>query len=339
MLPDGLRAKEGLDKAYRMLRRIPFFAGVRRKAVEIEPLGSLTNMTYKVVVGGTAYALRLPGQDTWEYIDRASEEHNARIAAAKGIGADVIYFDVCSGTLLTRFVEGVAVDGALLSRDAEARANVARMLKRLHDSGAAFRSRFDVFAMIERCRDLLRRLRVPLPAGYVEVERAAEAARRALEASPVPLVPCHNDPWPNNLIDAGGRFYLIDWEFSGMNDPFWDLSHLSTEAGFGPEQDRTMVETYCCGFAPESVYSRLELYKAMDDMLWSLWGFIQYANDNPAEDFLTYAQERFGRCRERVSDPNFEQHLDTIRKIYRSNDIKGVQTGRRRGAERAPSLS
>ena len=321
-----------------MLGQVPFFAGVRREAVGIEPLGSLTNMSYKVTVGGDAYVLRLAGQDTWEYIDRAAEEHNSRVAAAAGIGADVLYCDAGRGTMVSRFIEGDAMNGAWLKRDAKALVRVARALKRLHCSGATFRSRFDVFAMIQRYRSLLYNLQRPLPAGYDEVERGAAAAQLALEASPGPLVPCHNDSWPNNFIDAGDRLYLIDWEFSGMNDPLWDLGHLSAEAGFGPEQDRAMLKTYCGGAVPEAAHSRLQLYKALDDLLWSLWGFIQHANGNPADDFLAYAQERFGRCRERMHDPEFGRHLDTVRATPRQTGTKSPAAGWRRSARRAPLL-
>ena len=313
MLSDGIRANRRLEKAYGMLTRVPFFAGVKREAVEIEPLGSLTNMTYKVTVDGTSYALRLPGQDTWEYIDRAAEEHNSRIASAAGIGADILYSDARNGTVVSRFIEGDAIDATWLNEDVEALTRVACTIKKVHGLERSFRFHFDVFGMIERCRHLLYKLGQSLPAGYSAVERGMKAAQRSLEASPVPLVPCHNDPWPNNFIDADDRIYLIDWEFSGMNDPFWDLSHLSIEAEFGPEQDRTMVETYCDGVAPEKLYSRLEIYKALGDLLWSLWGLIQHANDNPLDDFLTYAQERFGRCEERMDSTGFGRHLDLVR--------------------------
>ena len=82
--------------------------------------------------------------------------------------------------------------------------------------------------------------------------------RLALEVSPAAIVPCHNDPWPANLLDADGRIYLIDWEYSGMNDPMWDLADLSVEAGFGPEQDRTMMEVYYGARLSPELYSRLE---------------------------------------------------------------------------------
>ncbi|MGF1470763.1 MAG: phosphotransferase [Rubrobacteraceae bacterium] len=312
------------------------FTGVSRKDVEFEALGSLTNMSYKVTTGETAYVLRLPGDDTWEYIDRRAEEHNSGIAATAGIGAEVLYFDTRSGTMVSRFVEGAVLDGAGLARDAEALTRVARIIRRVHGLGRLFRFRFDVFSMILRCRDLLRRLRGRLPEGYDRLERRAGQARRALEASPVPLAACHNDPWPHNFIDTGEGIRLIDWEFSGMNDPFWDLAHLSAEAGFGPEQDQTLVEAYFGVATPQRFFARLELYKAMGDLLWSLWGFIQHANDNPADDFLAYARGRFARCEGRMSSPEFGRHLEVVGEGHRMWTVRTA--GLREGYLTSPSV-
>ena len=83
-----------------------------------------------------------------------------------------------------------------------------------------------------------------------------------------------------------------------MNDPMWDLADLSVEAGFGPEQDRAMMEAYYgTGLSP-ALYSRLEVYKAMSDLHWSVWGFVQHAKGNPAEDFWSYGLERLGRSKD-----------------------------------------
>ncbi len=305
---------------YAALARVPFFGNVQQRGLKIKRLGGgLTNVSYKVTVGGAAYALRLAGDGTSEYIDRIAEEHNARVVAEAGVNAEVIYFDATDGTMVTRFVDGVSMNaGDGFGRDSGAPVQVARALKRVHSLGRVFRSRFDVFAAIDGYLDLLRGWRTSLPEDYYEVERRTRAVRLALEVSPAALVPCHNDPWPGNLLDADGRIYLIDWEYSGMNDPMWDLADLSVEAGLGPEQDRAMMEVYYgTGLSP-ALYSRLEVYKAMSDLHWSVWGFVQHAKGNPAEDFRSYGLERLGlerlgRSKARISGADFGRHLSVVR--------------------------
>ena len=301
-----------MDEVYSALARIPLFKGVQPAAVKLEPLVSLTNATYKVTTSGLAYTLRLPGEDTYEYVDRAAEEHNARIMAAAGVNTKVLYFDATDGTMLSEFVEGVSMTETSFRQDPETPARVALALKGVHHLGPVFKSRFDVFALIDVYLGILRILRAPLPEDYHVVEQEARVVRRALEGSPVLLSPCHNDPWPGNLLDTGGRLYIIDWEFSGMNDPMWDLGDLSVETGFEPEQDRVMIEAYYGAAAPLVVYSRLALYKALSDLLWALWGLIQHANDNPRNDFLTYALGRLGRCKELMGSTEFGRHVNAV---------------------------
>ena len=304
-----------MDGVYAALARVPLFGKVPQRGLKIELLGGgLTNVSYKVTVGSAAYALRLAGEGTSEYIDRIAEEHNARVAAEAGVGAEVIFFDATDGTMVTRFVEGVSMNaGGGFGLDSGAPVRAARALKRVHSLGRVFISRFDVFAAIDGYLDLLRGWRTPVPEDYYEVRLRARAVRLALEVSPAALVPCHNDPWPGNLLDADGRIYLIDWEYSGMNDPMWDLADLSVEAGFGPEQDRTMMEAYHGIGLSQALCSRLELYKAMSDLHWSVWGFVQHAKGNPVEDFWSYGLERIGRSKTRMSGADFGRHLSVVR--------------------------
>jgi thiamine kinase-like enzyme len=315
-----------LDGVYAALARVPLFRNVRQEVIKLERLGgALTNVCYKVTIGSAAYVLRLAGKGTSDYIDRTAEEHNARVAAAAGVNAEVVYFNARDGTMVTRFVEGVSMNAEEgFGRDSGSPIRAARALERVHRLGRVFESRFDVFAAIDDYLGLLREQRTPLPEDYYVVGRKARAVRRALEASPAPLVPCHNDPWPGNLLDADGRIYLIDWEYSGMNDPMWDLADLSVEAGFGPEQDRTMMEAYYGARPSPDLYSRLEIYKAMSDLHWSLWGFVQHAKDNPAEDFWRYGRGRFKRSKARMSSADFSRHLDVVRAGRRSRTPKRV---------------
>jgi hypothetical protein len=90
--------------------------------------------------------------------------------------------------------------------------------------------------------------------------------------------------------------WIVDWEYSGMNDPMWDLGDLSVEGGFGPDQDEEMLPPISAD-RPARDRARMVIYKAMCDLLWTLWGLIQLANGNPADDFRTYADTRFARCK------------------------------------------
>ena len=282
--------------------------------------GALTNASYKVTTDGGVYVLRLAGVGTSEFVDRASEEHNARVAAGVGINAEVLYFDARDGTMLSRFVEGrsMAVSGRL-SRERGVLVRATLALRRVHDQGRSFESRFDAFSAMERYLVLLRGLGASVPAVYHELARGARTVRRALEESPARLVPCHNDPWPGNFLDTGGRVYVLDWEYSGMNDPMWDLGDLSVEAGLGPEKDREMLAAYYGGPVSPMLRSRLVLYKAMSDLHWALWALVQHANHNAAENFLAYAMNRLARCKARMESPGFNRHLDVVRAKHRQH--------------------
>lgn len=313
MLKNPLQRRRDPDKAYAALGRVPLFRGVRREDVEIEPLGSLTNLSYKITTNSDAYVLRLPGDGTSEYIDRVAEEHNSRVAAVAGVGAEVVYFDVTNGTMVSRFIQGVTMDNHHFDQNPEAPARAALVLRRVHGIGPVFKYRFNAFGMIDHYLDLLRGMRIPPPEGYYAVERRTEAVRQALEVLPASLASCHNDPWPPNFIDTGSRMYLVDWEFSGMNDPYWDLAHLSVESGFGAEQDETMMQAYTDAAATLESYSRLDLYKATSDLHWSLWALVEHASGNTTFDFQAYAQRRFDACRARIDTPDFSRSLAAVR--------------------------
>jgi thiamine kinase-like enzyme len=310
MLSPHVEREAVLTVVRSVLARMPFLKDLRLENVGLERLsGALTNASYKVTTEAGAYVLRLAGDGTSDYVDRTAEGHNARVAAAAGVNAEVLYFDARDGTMLTRFVEGVGMNGEDFSSDPWAPSRAALALKRIHGAGRIFRSRFNAFAMIDSYVDLLHGLQMPLPEDYCEVGREAEAVGRVLEVSPMPLAPCHNDPWPGNLLDSGKDIYIIDWEYSGMNDPMWDLGDLSVEAGFGPEQDQAMMETYYGVGPPSALYSRLALYKTLSDLHWSLWAMVQHANGNPADDFRTYATRRLERCKARMGSADFGRDL------------------------------
>jgi thiamine kinase-like enzyme len=165
------------------LARAPLFRQIESQMVEITPLGSLTNLSYKLTTSGETYVLRLPGEDTFDYIDRRAEEHNGRVTTSLGINAEVLHFDAEDGTMLSRFIDGVPMNGGGFERDPMAPARAALVLRRVHRLGPVFKSRFDVFSMIRGYLDILYKLRMPPPQDYYEVEREAETVRQVLQAS------------------------------------------------------------------------------------------------------------------------------------------------------------
>ena len=296
------------------LARIPFFQDVPPERFACERLGGLTNLVFKVILGEDRYVLRIPGEGTEQYIDRKIEAHNARVAAEAGVSADVFFFDENDGLMLCSFLDGSTMTPESFRSVKGAPARAALALKRMHDSGMEFRFRFELFSMIDDYLETLAKLGATLPEGYHEVVRDAEAVRRTLAEHPIKLAPCHCDPLAENFIDDGKRMWVVDWEYSGMNDPVWDLGDVSVEAGFTPAHDEEMMQAYCGGSAPDSLFGRMTIYKAMCDLLWTLWGLIQHANNNPVDDFWTYSINRFERCKMLMGSDDFGRHLAAIEK-------------------------
>jgi len=302
-----------LAQAHAALASIPGLGAVASGAGAITRLGGLTNLVFRVEADGGPYVLRLPGKGTEDYIDRKVELHNAVVAAEAGVSAEVIRARAETGLMLTRCIEGIVTmtpETFATRNGAAGRAGEA--LRRLHTCGQAFESRFDLFSMIDEYLAILKAKKSELPPGYADVVAAAQPARQALAAHPAPLAPCHCDPLCENFLDDGERMWIVDWEYSGMNDPLWDLGDLSVEAGLTPEQDLEMMRAYFGAEPSAAQMGRMTVYKAMCDLLWTLWGLIQHADDNPAEDFWAYALGRFERCKALMEAPEFKGHVAAV---------------------------
>ncbi|MEX1180203.1 MAG: phosphotransferase [Cucumibacter sp.] len=278
----------------------------------ITRLGGLTNRVFKVE-GAEIVCLRLPGARTEEYIDRSNEANAARRAAAAGVGPRVIYANPATGVLVTQFVAGAAtMSPARFRSHPGAPRRAGEAFRKLHESGAQFSFRFELFSMIDDYLKLLSTKTVELPEGYNDALDEAETVRAALAAHKLPLTACHCDPMCENFLDTGERMWIVDWEYSGMNDPMWDLGDLSVEAGFGAAQDEAMIAGYFSSPPRPDEVGRFVIYKAMCDLLWTLWGLIQHANNNPADDFAAYARYRFARCKRLMAEPDFATHVSTV---------------------------
>ena len=189
----------------------------------------------------------------------------------------------------------------------------ALAFRQLHETPAPFASRFELFAMIDDYLALLEKLGATLPEGYHDVVAEAGAVRTALDRAAVPLAPCHCDPLCENFLDTGERMWIVDWEYAGNNDPLWDLGDLSVEAAFTEAMDARLLAAYFGRAPTPAEHGRMVIHKAMCDLLWTLWGLIQHANGNPADNFWAYAGDPLRALPRADGHPRLRPHLAAVR--------------------------
>jgi thiamine kinase-like enzyme len=250
--------------------------------------GGITNHNYKVEVGGEAFVLRIGGKDTELLgIDRTHEHAASVLAASLGIGPEVIAFVEPEGYLVTRFVEGTPVPPERMPVAA-----VGETLRLVHEVGAV-PSRFDSFRVVETYRETAARHGVPIPPAYAEAKKRADA----IEARRGPYEPrlCHNDLLNANFIDDGERLRIVDWEYAGMGDPFFDLGNFAVNHSLDEAGERALLTAYL-GEADEARIELLREMRFMSDFREAMWGVVQQGISQLDFDFAAYADEHFSRA-------------------------------------------
>ena len=302
------------DEVFETLSSIDGFSGLDSESTVITRLGGLTNRNYKIDCERGSYVLRLAGEGTGDYIDREAEFYNASIASEAGVNAEIVHFDAADGTMICRYIDNAVTMDIEGLRNPNALRRTGQSFRQLHDCGRDFRGQFELFQQVDQYLAVLRELGADLPAGYSEVQKDAEQVRAALSMHPLPNKPCHCDPMVENCVDDGDKMFIIDFEYAGNNDPMWDLGDISVEGDFSAEQDHEFMTAYF-GQAPNSFdVGRMVMYKAMCDLLWTLWGVVQHANDNPVDDFWAYAVGRLDRCRLLMASDDFPKQLEAVRR-------------------------
>jgi thiamine kinase-like enzyme len=257
-----------------------------REAV-VEPLGGgITNHNFKATIGGEAFVIRIGGKDAELLgIDRDHEHAASLVAASLGVGPEVVAF--VDGCLVTRFIEGHEVPPERM-----APAAVGTTLRLIHD-GPPVPARFDSFEVVEAYRRTAEEHGVAIPPAY------AEAARRAGSVEPRhrgrALRPCHNDLLNANFIDDGSRLRIVDWEYAGMGDPFFDLGNFAANHRLDGRRERALLEAYSGDAGAEAV-AALHDMRFMSDFREAMWGVVQQAISDVDFDFVAYADEHFERA-------------------------------------------
>ena len=268
--------------------------------------GGITNHNVKVEVGGDAYVLRIAGKDTEMLgIDRAVEHDAALAAAAVGVGPEVVAFIEPEGYLVTRFIEGSIVPLERM-REPEWIRRAAHAFRAVH-RGPSLPARFISFRVVEDYRTTAFAHGAEVPPSYVWARQVARRVERARGA--VAERPCHNDLLNANFIDDGERLRIVDWEYAGMGDVFFDLANFAANNELDPDARHALLEAYAGAVEPESERA-LELMLFMSDFREAMWGVVQSAVSELEFDFRSYAAEHFERMEATANSPAFVAALE-----------------------------
>jgi thiamine kinase-like enzyme len=278
------------------------------RQIVITPLsGGLTNSNFKVEVDGTPYFVRVPGAGSdLLAIDRANEVHNTKAAFIAGVGPKVIYHVAESNAMVLEFLKGQTMSKDLLNEPGQP-ARMAHAIKRLH-AGPRFLLDFNMFRLTEYYLSLCRDRAIKTPDGYLDRVPTFERIEKALNAKPLETVPCNNDLLAENYIDDGKQLWLIDYEYSGNNDPTFELGNTCQEMQF----DDTQLAEACAAYfgqATPAMIARMKLNMIMSDVGWGLWAAIQANISTIDFDFWGWALERWGRAVEKMDSMEFEGWL------------------------------
>ena len=267
---------------------------------DLSRLGGMTNHSYKVTrKDGCEYLVRLPGEGTEEMIDRSDERKSTELACSLGIDSELLYFGDDGRKVMSFISDPLPMSSEVMGREENIR-QAADIFRRLHGCGQDTGVRFEVFEMAELYEKIIIDGGVKLYDDYVEIKNTVMEIKKEVDAgSEAPRVPCHNDSLVDNwVLDKNGRLYLIDWEYSGMNEAMWDLSCLSIEANYTEEKDRLLLNEY---FGREATIDERKYFVAAKmyvDYLWTLWGLTRVPFDC---DFMQqYADDRYDRLKSNI---------------------------------------
>jgi len=274
--------------------------------IEIRPLhGGITNRNYVASTPSGEYVIRIPGERTSLLgIDRAYEAEAARRAAALGIGPAVLGKIEVVGTLVTELVVGHHLEPVAF---AERLDDVVDLIRRFHDSGPLGGS-FPIHRIVEwHARDAAAH-GVMAPPTYERLHQQSRRIEAAFNRAPMPTVPCHNDLLPGNVLFTDDRVWLLDFEYAGMNDVFFDLGNLSVNSELTTASEERLLTRYF-GAVTKSAWARLQLMKMMSEFREGMWAVVQQAISSLDTDFVAYANERLGNCERLAARPEFETWL------------------------------
>jgi thiamine kinase-like enzyme len=285
----------------------------KNKKVSITPLsGGLTNSNFKVEVDGMPYFVRVPGASTELLaVNRENEYHNSKAAHEAGVGPNVLYYLPEYCVMVLEFLNGKTMSKDSLNEEGMP-TRMAGAIKKLNQ-GPRFLLDFNMFRLTEYYLSLCKERDIKIPDGYLERMPTVEHIEKAMGYHPLQTVPCNNDLLAENYIDDGRQLWLIDYEYSGNNDPTFELGNTCQEMQFNDGQIAEVCAAYY-GEAMPDMIARMKLNMIMSDVGWGLWAAIQAKISTIDFNFWGWAVERWGRAVEKMDSAEFEGWLRDVQK-------------------------
>jgi len=283
----------------------------KNKEISIAPLsGGLTNSNFKVEVDGVPYFVRVPGESTELLaVNRENEYHNSKAAFKAGVGPKVLYHLPEYSVMVLEFLNGKTMSKDSLN-EAGMPTRMAHTIKKLNQ-GPRFLLDFNMFRLTEYYLHICKEHDIKIPDGYSERTLTVAQIEKAMSVNPLPTVPCNNDLLAENYIDDGRQLWLIDYEYSGNNDPTFELGNTCQEMQFKDFQIHEVCSAYFGEATPDKI-ARMKLNMIMSDVGWGLWAAIQAKISTIEFDFWGWAIERWGRAVEKMDSEEFEGLLREV---------------------------
>ena len=281
------------------------------KRISITPLsGGLTNSNFKVEVDGTSHFVRVPGMSTELLaVNRENEHYNSRAAHTAGVGPRVLHHLPEYDVMVLEFLNGKTMSKESLNQPGMP-TRMAQSIKKLH-AGPRFLTDFNMFRLTEYYLQLCSERDIKIPDGYLDRIPAIETIEQAMSANALATVPCNNDLLAENYIDDGDQLWLIDYEYSGNNDPTFELGNTCQEMQFNDDQIAEVCAAYF-GEATADKIARMKLNMIMSDVGWGLWAAIQAKISTIEFDFWGWAIERWDRAVEKMDSSEFGRWLEDV---------------------------
>jgi thiamine kinase-like enzyme len=297
------------------LARVPFLRDARDIKTTLLS-GGITNLNYKIDTDGKSYVLRITGADTDKLGIRRDVEHQANLEAGKlGVAPEVVYFIEPEGYLLTRYVKGKRIPPEEIVKP-ENIARVVRKLRLFHTRAPELKGEFNAFRRVEWLTGVSRSKNCKFPFDFDWIMQKMHEVEQSLLKNPYIPTPCHDDLLNLNWLDEDvpgeiGELRLLDWEYAGMGDVFFDLANFSHHHRLSDDQVRLLLQEYF-GEVAQKNFARLKLMWPMSEIHEAMWGTTQTGISKLDEDFQGYADLWFGRVRQHITDPRWDQWLKDV---------------------------